>query len=222
MQNISNPFRLDTDPKNCGNYNYTLYSENNTSAILYLYAVKYYVQAINYENFTVRVVEAGIQKGNCSSLSLADANVSTLEGRFSPYYYKWSKYRPPSLYQFVIFVNCENPVNSTLYVDTAPCLNYGVSNSSNSSPATHYYVVFGGTTASDLMERCSMVKRMPLREKDYTNMSFKEIYSDISYGFELSCLCQTKPCPMGTRIYQLLSPVCTHFISIDGAVDIFL
>lgn len=78
IQNISHPFRLDTDPQNCGNYNYTLICENNNSAVLYLYSGKYYVQAIDYGNYTIRVVDAGVQDNCCSipRYSLAPDNFS--------------------------------------------------------------------------------------------------------------------------------------------------
>jgi interleukin-1 receptor-associated kinase 1 len=89
----------------------------------------------------------------------------------------------------MIFMSCENTVNSPLYVDTAPYgLNYGSVNYSNSSLVTHSnYVTLGGMTASDLMELCSIEKIFLLPKKNYTdNYSFEEIHSDLAYGFELS------------------------------------
>jgi len=78
IRNISYPFRLDTDPQSCGNNNYTLICENNISTVLYLYSGKYYVQAIDYGNFTIRVVDAGVQDNCCSipRYSLAPDNFS--------------------------------------------------------------------------------------------------------------------------------------------------
>ncbi|KAG6741385.1 hypothetical protein POTOM_054619 [Populus tomentosa] len=89
----------------------------------------------------------------------------------------------------MIFMSCENTVNSTLNVDTAPYgLNYGSVNYSNSSLVTHSnYVTLGGMNASDLMELCSIEKIFLLPKKNYTdNYSFEEIHSDLAYGFELS------------------------------------
>ncbi|KAJ6860066.1 rust resistance kinase Lr10-like [Populus alba x Populus x berolinensis] len=202
IQNISFPFRLNTDPQSCGNYNYTLICENNISTVLYLYSGKYYVQAINYDNFTIRVVDAGVQD-NCSipRYSLTLANFSDGDP-YTSYNYKedppgvnegsvyyWGVWLPtlsqpmvwlPSLSQPMIFMSCENTVNSTLYVDTAPYgLNYGSVNRSN-------YVTLGGMNASDLMELCTIEKIFLLPKKNYTDKSFEEIRSDLAYGFELS------------------------------------
>lgn len=56
IHNISYPFSLRGDPKYCGDRRYTLSCENNHT-VLYLYAGKYYVQQINYDNYTIRVVD---------------------------------------------------------------------------------------------------------------------------------------------------------------------
>jgi len=68
IHNISYPFRLNTDPESCGNKNYELVCENNVRPTLNLSMVKYYVQAINYSDFTIRLVEAGVQKDDCFSI----------------------------------------------------------------------------------------------------------------------------------------------------------
>ncbi|XP_011037146.1 PREDICTED: uncharacterized protein LOC105134438 [Populus euphratica] len=163
-------------------------------------------QAIDYGNFTIRVVDAGVQENCCSipRYSLAFDNFSDGDP------YTWYKYKlgppgasersvyyrghyrgdrlPPTLPLPMIFMSCENTVNSPLYVDTAPySLNYGSGNYSNSSLVTlSNYVTLGGMTASDLMELCSIEKIFLLPKKNYTDKSFEEIHSDLAYGFELS------------------------------------
>jgi len=69
IHNISYPFRLSTDLNSCGNKKYELTCENNRPA-LYLKnkTVKYYVQAIDYSNLTIRVVDADVQKDDCFSI----------------------------------------------------------------------------------------------------------------------------------------------------------
>ncbi|KAJ8770535.1 hypothetical protein K2173_018026 [Erythroxylum novogranatense] len=69
IPNISYPFRLRTDHKNCGNKDYELSCENNLALVLNLFSAKYYVQAINYSNYTIRLVDAGVRADDCSSLS---------------------------------------------------------------------------------------------------------------------------------------------------------
>ncbi|KAJ6289390.1 hypothetical protein OIU76_025247 [Salix suchowensis] len=84
----------------------------------------------------------------------------------------------------MIFINCANPVNSPLYLDTGTCLNGA--KYSNVSLSIHSYVIVGGMKASDLMEKCSLERMTLLPVKEYKNMSFKEIHSQLEYGFELS------------------------------------
>ncbi|KAG4379262.1 hypothetical protein GLYMA_17G214400v4 [Glycine max] len=68
ITNITYPFRLKGHPKSCGDNRYELACENNVT-VLHLYSGKYHVQAINYNNFTIRVVDPGVdQQTNCSSL----------------------------------------------------------------------------------------------------------------------------------------------------------
>ncbi|KAL9380465.1 hypothetical protein Peur_026122 [Populus x canadensis] len=211
IQNISYPFRLNTDPQSCGNNNYNLTCENNISTVLYLYSGKYYVQAIDYGNYTIRVVDAGVQDNCCSipRYSLAPDNFSDgdpytwynykqvpppgVGGGFVYHrgYYWGGRLRhrlPPPLSLPMIFMSCENTVNSPLYVDTAPYgLHYGSVNYSNSSLATRSnYVTLGGMNASDLMELCSIEKIFLLPKKNYTDKTFEEIHSDLANGFELS------------------------------------
>ncbi|XP_034197223.1 rust resistance kinase Lr10-like, partial [Prunus dulcis] len=65
--NVNYPFRLKGDSKHCGNKRFELSCEakgNGTThhAVLSLLSGKYYVQAINYNNFTIRLVDAGVHK----------------------------------------------------------------------------------------------------------------------------------------------------------------
>ncbi|XP_073266606.1 uncharacterized protein [Populus alba] len=207
---ISYPFRLESDPSYCGNPLYTLRCEKNISTVLYLDSRKYYVQAINDTNLTIRVVDAGVIQNDCSSLpefSLTYARLGNSRGEYTiptsrntsldyiTYPYTWfqykrtgpkwfPKYKPLPLSQMMIFINCANPVNSPLYIETGTCLN-GVK-SSNVSLLRRSYVNVGGMKASDLMELCSLERMTLLPVKDYKSMSYKEIHSQLAYGFELS------------------------------------
>ncbi|KAI7995919.1 hypothetical protein LOK49_LG11G00076 [Camellia lanceoleosa] len=68
--NIIYPFRFQGDPENCGNKKYELPCENNHPIFQFSSGAKYYVLAFNYNNYTIRLVDVGIQNGNCSSLPL--------------------------------------------------------------------------------------------------------------------------------------------------------
>ncbi|KAJ9178397.1 hypothetical protein P3X46_010284 [Hevea brasiliensis] len=185
IHNISYPFRLQTDPKNCGDHRYTLSCEGNFT-VLSLYNGKYYVQAINYDNFTIRLVDAGVHdQDDCSSIPrfpLTELNFSLED----PYTVSKSKRTAldwdAKLSTTITFINCVQPVipvyfNSSLYVETAPCTIGGVENS---------YVNVGGMEGKDLMSMCSIEMVALLPEKDYNNMSFVEIQRELAYGFELS------------------------------------
>ncbi|CAL9005874.1 unnamed protein product [Prunus brigantina] len=69
IQNITSPFRLANDPNqsNCPNRKYYLFCYNNLT-VLEVHSGHYYVQAINYDNFTIRVVDPGIRNNDFSSI----------------------------------------------------------------------------------------------------------------------------------------------------------
>jgi interleukin-1 receptor-associated kinase 1 len=155
-------------------------------------------------------VDPGVKENDCSSLpdfSLTYARLGNSRREYTiftstntrfdyirfPYTWfqyertgrKWfPKYKPLPLSQMMIFINCANPVNSPLYVETGTCLNG--EKSSNVSLLMRSYVNVGGMKASDLMELCSLERMTLLPAKDYKNMSYKEIHSQLAYGFELS------------------------------------
>ncbi|CAL9000281.1 unnamed protein product [Prunus brigantina] len=209
--NISYPFRLKGDSKHCGNKSFELSCEakgNGTThhAVLSLFSGKYYVQAINYNNFTIRLVDAGVHKikDNYFShplYSLTPFNFSDASGYDFRHYY----YSPISSYNFptassmsIIFLSCENPMNpSDLIVDTAPCIsgvnNYSSSaNSSFSSSTTYSYFMVQrgyakGPISYDFWVSCKitlMIMVSPSTEEHMT--SCKGIYNEIAHGFELS------------------------------------
>ena len=203
--NISSPFRLKSDPENCGNWRYELSCENNLT-VLYLYSVKYLVRAINYNNYTIRIADANVRKDNCYSIpyySLSKYNFSYRDS-YRTYQKIWIK---ESYYSFrrqlskaIIFLKCENRVNSSVYIDTAPCFNIaGVfhskdsANISSKSKRQSYYCVVDGSllNVSDLNNDCrveltTLVARNGVNGK--TNTSYTDIHNQLVYGFELSWL----------------------------------
>ncbi|XP_068314676.1 LEAF RUST 10 DISEASE-RESISTANCEUS RECEPTOR-LIKE PROTEIN KINASE-like 2.1 [Pyrus communis] len=179
---ITSPFRLNDDPKKCGDRRYTLSCENNNTTVLEpLGSGKYYVQAINYKNKTIRLLDPGLDNNNCSSMP-----------RNFPHYYFPVPYGSPlSTSTSVFYLMCRNPVNSSLYVDTAPCLN----NSATSliQPKSYSYVMVGRPGYLDMEdwnEGCS-VERMAWMLLDYSkgyynaSYSYEYIHSALMYGFEL-------------------------------------
>lgn len=186
IHNISYPFRLKDDPKHCGNERYTLSCENNNT-ILYLYSGKYNVETINYNNYTIRLVDSNFLKGNCSFIplySLTHSNFSYSD----PYSTVLYRQTSPSilLLETRIFMTCENPVNSPLYIDTAPCI---------TTKRQHYsYVMVPGNLTVDRMEDSCRIELVVMsswmrkNKKKNTTSSYMDIHNELVYGFELSWL----------------------------------
>ncbi|XP_058001078.1 LEAF RUST 10 DISEASE-RESISTANCE LOCUS RECEPTOR-LIKE PROTEIN KINASE-like 2.4 isoform X2 [Hevea brasiliensis] len=199
IHNISYPFRLQTDPNNCGDHRFELSCENNFT-VLNLFRGRYYVHSINYDNFTIRLADAGVHQDDCSSFPRFPLPIDYYYYDYgivpySNYKYQWTKSEedkwaklgePPMLSQMIIFIKCPNPVYSPLYVDTAPCVLRGF-NSTVSALKRHYsYVNIGDMKLSDLKELCrvEIMSLFPVTTKK--NMSWFEIHRELAFGFQLS------------------------------------
>ncbi|KAM2264036.1 rust resistance kinase Lr10-like [Malus sylvestris] len=188
IQNISYPFRLNDDPKNCGHSKLNLYCEDNVT-VLRLNSGRYYVKSINYNNNTIRVVDPGFDRKNCSSVPLYSlSSDSIIFG--SPYrVYSYDiHYGIVWISRAITFLNCASPVNSSLYVETAPCINFSRSGSITLSQLTTYsYVAVGPTIASDLEEGCSIgwTAMASWTENHRNATSYCYIHNALVYGFEL-------------------------------------
>ncbi|KAI9073747.1 hypothetical protein K1719_044294 [Acacia pycnantha] len=89
--------------------------------------VKYRVVGINYDNFRIKLVDPGIQAGNCSSLPLYSFSQYNFYYFRSPYDdYEKNEGTESLLFKQVLYLNCSDPVrDETAYVDTAPCVKGG-------------------------------------------------------------------------------------------------
>ncbi|KAM1707564.1 hypothetical protein ACFX13_000707 [Malus domestica] len=215
IRNITHPFRLNDDPKRCGDRRYTLSCENNITVLAVLdppySSGTYHVQAINYKNHTIRLLDPGLDNNNCSSLPQ----------NLPPYYflgpYSWYNGTGSPLSTSVYYLRCRNQVNSSLYVDTAPCLN----NSATSliQPKSYSYVMVEGArgrSMDDLNEGCGVERKAWMlsdySKGSYTNdsYSYEYIHSAVMNGFEL-------------RVYwpdELLSPCNGSFYIYNSNDDI--
>lgn len=217
---IASPFRLETDPLHCGDLRYNLSCENNVT-VLYFYPdemaprldelpKRYVVQAINYDNYTIRVVDPGVEGKNCSSIP-----INTLS-KSSEFFLDWNPYlyepeirygflkqaslsgfpkatfkNSTTLSQTIIFFTCEKPVNSSGYIES-PCIFKGSCSSGNSSLAragrrSYYYVLDGAlSTFSDLEESCCVEQMSLITKRDTTYKNADDIHNALVQGFELS------------------------------------
>jgi hypothetical protein len=188
IRNISYPFRLNTDPQSCGNKSFELACENNERPTLYLDKVKYYVQAINYSDFTIRLVDAAVQKDDCFSIPhhsfTKEYSPRSADGN---YYYdiNW-----PFNISVLTFLCCknQNPNPPGYIMDASSCKN-GSGTEYISSPSCvdmegHAYVMVDGNV-QDVPDLCriDLIYSMP---KYMTNKSYTDVHDILVYGFELS------------------------------------
>ncbi|KAK6118990.1 hypothetical protein DH2020_047276 [Rehmannia glutinosa] len=187
IPNISYPFRLNNDPKQCGNPKYELACENNTTFI-YFNSHKYLVQAINYANYTIHITDAAIENNSCSfpnySLSpydFRDDYPYSIKSHMGPRYMQ----ARPDITRSVSFVSCPYPVNNSLLLED----NCTSIHRSYESSQRRIYIKLGHLNGSYVMDMCTidlivMTSLMPL--KNEKNISLSEIHSSLLYGFELS------------------------------------
>ncbi|KAH6764397.1 hypothetical protein C2S51_015646 [Perilla frutescens var. frutescens] len=185
FHNISYPFRLKDDPKNCGDHRFELACENNVTSI-YLNSHKYYVKAINYRNddgdSTIRLVDASINNHTCSF------------PLYSSYAYNFSVQYPYSIssYSNYPFVDVAWPINFMSCTTATP-----LKNSSLFTDITHHcasnsssharYIKAGHMYASEVLETCGvdLIVMTSWKFKDSNNVSLSEINHALLYGFEL-------------------------------------
>jgi len=194
ITNITYPFRLQGHPEKCGEKSYELGCENNVT-LLYLYSVKYQVLAINYKNYTVRVVDPALQLGNCSSLPLRSLSRSN----FSDTYYDYTdpyqaglrsseNWEPLTLiFEHIVFLNCNHSVRENgKYVETEKCVKW--------DSKGYAYAVGGDLKAEDIEVGCDIKLVAPTSLRSLNNHSYTSMHSSLAYGFEISWLqlaCQT-------------------------------
>jgi len=203
ISNIKYPFRLKHDPDNCGNKSYELSCENDVTT-LYLYSRKYYVKSINYNNFTIRLVDPGVQQSNCSSLPLYFLSRSNFCDTYfngfddlncnDPYHamihrgYFRSIFSDSGerLWEHIIYLNCTHPVtNNPKYVNTTPCINWP------SSKDYYIYAMAIHLTVEDFEDGCHVILVTPTSWSGLqTNqvLSYEVIHKALVYGFEVSWL----------------------------------
>lgn len=208
ISNITHPFRLKHDPDHCGNNLYELNCLNNVT-VLKLFDAEYFVQSINYNNYTIRVVDPNIQPNNCSSLPrffLYRTNFTYYvnSGSYTEFIYKENNSYLYSLNRSnspissdlswpVIYLKCTSPPSNDVnmyYADTASCLDQQT------------YVIVGDPHFGILQPQCRVELvtltsswRDTLHAYDIKgNVSYIDIHKALSYGFEISWMKASCPC----------------------------
>jgi hypothetical protein len=186
--NISYPFRLTSDPKNCGDQRYNLLCENNQTLVLHLYHGRYYVQQINYTDYTIRVVDPGIGLNANEHYSFIP-RYSLDDNNFS----SGDPYQSPA--QVVYFVKCEKRVNSRYHLNISACFENGVYSSKRYTYALFRYnrayisyppaLELGYLCRVEQISLISWVDRY-YYDDDFRNISCTDFYNELLRGFDLS------------------------------------
>ncbi|RVW25292.1 hypothetical protein CK203_110560 [Vitis vinifera] len=177
--NISIPFRLKGDPLGCGHPDpaYELVCENNRT-ILY---GKYFVEEINYHNYTIRVIVAGLEKTNCFSLPLYSSTIDEL------YVYG---YEYVDELDTVVLMNCARPIFDQYYIPIVPC-NRTDATFSSSQPYA-YALAAGYKQVRDLPYSCTIgsivVTRSFMAVSEPCNLSSSDLQEKLLMGLQLSFL----------------------------------
>nr|GMD58544.1 rust resistance kinase Lr10-like isoform X1 [Ipomoea batatas] len=174
IHNISFPFRLNTDPQHCGNPDYELTCEQNRTVLTLHYSQKYYVQSINYDNYTIRVVDPDVQEANnmCSFPRYAVSRYSffryhdgypysVARAKRTTYYNREELPSIPLITVPIIFLRCPFPMKSFTFVEmTKECWNDKNSSGRNAPPfypsGGYAYAKVGRLNASDLRISCGV------------------------------------------------------------------
>lgn len=190
IRNISFPFRLKNDPKHCGYSDYELACENNVTLLYLNSQQKYKVKAINYHNFTIRLVDVSVNNDTCSF-----PNCSLYRHNFS-HDYPYGTERYQYINYPINFMSCPHPLNnSSFFTDTNACANREkVLDASNSLSSRRIYIKVGHMNASDVTDMCRIdhIVMTSWKFKDVKNVSVSEIHDSLLYGFQLSWI--TYPC----------------------------
>ncbi|KAK2983073.1 hypothetical protein RJ640_006460 [Escallonia rubra] len=182
IQNITCPFQLKgQNPPSQRCYN-TYYStdrrsfqvtcQNNVTILALAPSRNYHVQSINYNNNSIRLVDSGLRKADCSTTPVHSLSV----GDVPPDFYLYASWNKP-----VVFLECKNRPVSTRYVVAG-----GGGTCGNASGT---YVVLGDMVVSEVEGSCS-VSKVAWVSSHYgrliENSSYLDIHGGMAYGFELS------------------------------------
>ena len=188
IRNISHPFRLKTDPKHCGIKFFELVCVDDT-LILYVNVsggrqVGYRVQAINYNNFTIRLTDPNVFMDDCTlhSLNTYEGSINDLpmfqyqfhSDAFSEYNYGYE-----NRCQKMILWSCPFPFSGKVDGFNSSCNEVAVTK-------RYWYANVGDIKAYDLKNSCRMEYKTwtSLLPEGANNISYKDVNNSLAYGFE--------------------------------------
>lgn len=182
IQSIREPFRLEGDPHECGDFEHELVCKNNRTMIdIIEFEEKFYVTDINYDHHTIRVVDPRVEKGNCFSTPLYSY----------VWYYGYSVNWKEGI-NITVLMNCEQPISDVSYIPITPCSINNVTSSSSQStqPYNYVYALVGGGESmrvNDLKySYCTITNIIPTQFLKPGNLSMSDLQEALLQGFDLS------------------------------------
>ncbi|MBA0643365.1 hypothetical protein Goklo_027664, partial [Gossypium klotzschianum] len=173
---IGYPFRLKTQPRNCGDPRFELDCENSTDrVVLIIEQEKFYVQNISYSDYTIRFVDPSLVDTNNCSIPLSSFPLSG--SSCDQYMFETIDY------QFMYIVNCMTRMESRVYIDASRCIN---GSGSSSSQQSYFYFLVGRTPPSEFDPSCTTVARVPGDFQNISGLPTSDVYEKLSKGFEMS------------------------------------
>ncbi|KAJ8633971.1 hypothetical protein MRB53_027307 [Persea americana] len=168
VENVSYPFRLKTDPINCGLQSFELSCESNRTILSSQDSKKFFVDTISYNHRKLRIVDSGLERDNCSSLPryFLDPGYS-----LGPFYV-------PSEIEEITYVNCSGPKESPSYIATAPCF--------NSSSLPYFYAIIGYMDLTMFRNvDCTIISSASLAAEKTQNLTYTDIHKALLMGFDI-------------------------------------
>ncbi|KAK4711516.1 hypothetical protein R3W88_006029 [Solanum pinnatisectum] len=176
IRDISYPFRLNTDPKHCGFSEAELACEGNKT-IISLFSKNFYVQAINYDNQTIRLVDPTLQNADMCSLILPPHLTSHhYNSTHFRLYYNGSENSIKRAAEPIFMFNCPFAINTFLEISGCKLSRYT-------------YLKIGEMNASEVSDGCRVqlicLTSWPNIKEAENNISLSDFHRAITYGFEL-------------------------------------
>ncbi|KAF3431945.1 hypothetical protein FNV43_RR26681 [Rhamnella rubrinervis] len=190
IQNISDPFRLKTDPPSCGDTDYELSCQNNQT-ILEFKSGKYLVKKISYGEHIIRLIDINFSNTGSSSTScnLPSGRIASSSDITSDCRYL----RPGRLelkYSFTSFLNCSVNITHPAYT-RVPC--FGTEN--NSSSSYHIYAVYEGYLMPDPPQQsCLLLSLAPADYEELKFPSYDRVLELLKSGFDLGWSVMCRDC----------------------------
>ncbi|MFQ6620956.1 hypothetical protein Gotur_001960 [Gossypium turneri] len=178
--NISYPFRLTTQPSNCGDHRLELECDNNNHTNLVMKYGRFYVQNISYDICTVKFSPKRSQNISCDTMQAMDANLSKDDNCSLPrnsFHFDNSCKQPYTLgnTSVMFLVNCSEPMNSSSYINASRC----------PTISSYFYFLDSKTRLENFSESCTIDALVPIMVDNISGMSTSDIYKTLLLGFDL-------------------------------------